>query len=103
VISTFTAVQSLGRPATTPATDCPTVPPDKDHTGICVEPLDMSTSEGWPVAIDRLFALRKTGECSAPKLARAEARTAREKRGVLWLGMGCESEAKRVERSSVEP
>ncbi len=24
---------------------CPTAPPDNDHTGMCVEPLDMSTSE----------------------------------------------------------
>jgi hypothetical protein len=29
---------------------------------MCVEPLDMSTSEGWPVAIVRLFALKQVGE-----------------------------------------
>jgi hypothetical protein len=29
---------------------------------MCVAPLDMSTSEGWPVAIDMLFALRQIGD-----------------------------------------
>ncbi len=57
-ISTFTAAHPLGRPVTRPATDCPAVEPDNDHTGMCVEPLDMSTSEGWPVAIDMLVAVR---------------------------------------------
>jgi hypothetical protein len=28
------------------------VPPDNDHTGMCVEPFDITTSEGCPVAID---------------------------------------------------
>jgi hypothetical protein len=29
---------------------------------MCVAPLDMSTSEGWPVAIDMLLALRQIGD-----------------------------------------
>ena len=58
MISTFTAAHPLGKPVTNPATDCPAVEPEKDHTGMCVESLDMFTSEGWPVAIDMLFALR---------------------------------------------
>lgn len=48
--STFTAAQSPGSPVTRPATDCPTVPPDNDQTGTCMEPPDMSAREGLPVA-----------------------------------------------------
>ncbi|MFN7560220.1 MAG: hypothetical protein ACK5TH_00450 [Prosthecobacter sp.] len=51
-ISTFTAEQSPGSPVTTPATDCPAVPPDNDHTGMCVDPFDITTNKGCPVAID---------------------------------------------------
>lgn len=63
-ISTLTAAHPLGRLAARPATDCPAVKPDKDHTGIWTEPFDMRTSEGWPVAIDRLFAGRQMGASS---------------------------------------
>lgn len=67
-ISTFTAAQSLGSPVTTPATDCPTVPPESDQTGTCVEPLDMSTNEGWPVAMDIWLAFRPMVVGSALKM-----------------------------------
>lgn len=67
-ISTFTAAQSLGSPVTTPATDCPTVPPDNDHTGMCVEALDISTREGWPVAMDIWLAFRPMVVGSALKM-----------------------------------
>lgn len=53
-ISTFTAarIRWEGQSAR-PATNCPTVPPESDHTGICTELLDIKEqSEGWPVAMD---------------------------------------------------
>tara|TARA_R110002020_G_scaffold196525_1_gene397516 strand:+ start:174 stop:470 length:297 start_codon:yes stop_codon:yes gene_type:complete len=57
----LTAAYSFENPATTPATDWPVVPPESDHTGIWVEPLDIMTNEGLPVAIDMLFAARYLG------------------------------------------
>jgi hypothetical protein len=64
-------VQSLGSGGVSAATDCPTCPPDSDHTGTCVEPFAQVTSDGFPVARRKFVATRRIGVL--PKAAAVQA------------------------------